>query len=709
MKKFILTFCMLFMANGFVNAGSLDLDSLIVKAKSGDAKSQNLLGAFYYEKKDYEKAYYWFKKATEQADGYAYYNLGQCYLYGRGIQRDTVQAMFWLKKAAEKELNVAYRLLGLCYLKGDGVPCDTIQAMSWFKKGAEKGDSECQDFLAEGYEYGCGIIQDDFKAIYWYQKAALQGWFWSGRKLVEMFERIAKSNNSKKTEYALSCMKEAAENGDVYEFQRALGIAYARGEGVVQDGKQADYWFGKIKEAYRIEEIGDLYEKGDEVPKDINKSLYWFTKAANQGNADSMKKLGLHYKKTDKAKSAYWFLKAAEKGNASAQNSIGCAYYNGEGVLQDYSQAFYWYQEAAKQHNTNAERNLKLFSKLSENLYRVGTKGNYALISNNRKVLLPPKYNAIGLMADNLIKFEDKSGYWGVVNNNGIVLIPTTRQYLSIGNYDNSTKSFSFTKKGYKGYCNSGGKELSIIKILPTIDEIKTRGSYSSIVKLLNGKANFYKVSKGGLYGLTDEEGKEVVPCEMTALESAGTGYLRYKLNGFWGLMNYQGKILIDTDRGYTSIGDYKSFNKRFSYTMNGYKGECNSLGQQISKIKVATQNPSTSVASSSSSSSSSSRTSSSSSSTSSTASSSSSGSSNSGNSTTTIHVEHHRDPVPMQQWQACFACGGMGTMGCDFCGGSGTKYIGDRLHRCSRCNGRGIIPCNVCYGNKGQYVTVYK
>lgn len=79
------------------------------------------------------------------------------------------------------------------------------------------------------------------------------------------------------------------------------------------------------------------------------------------------------------------------------------------------------------------------------------------------------------------------------------------------------------------------------------------------------------------------------------------------------------------------------------------------------------------------------------------------------GNSTKTIHVEHHRDPVPVQQWQACFACGGMGTMGCDNCGGGGTKYIGDRLHRCSRCNGRGIIPCNVCYGNKGQYITVYQ
>lgn len=82
---------------------------------------------------------------------------------------------------------------------------------------------------------------------------------------------------------------------------------------------------------------------------------------------------------------------------------------------------------------------------------------------------------------------------------------------------------------------------------------------------------------------------------------------------------------------------------------------------------------------------------------------------SNSGNTTSTVVIEHRRDPIPVQQWQACFACGGMGTMGCDFCGGSGTKYIGDNLRRCSRCNGGGIIPCNVCFGNKGKYITVYQ
>jgi len=213
---------------------------------------------------------------------------------------------------------------------------------------------------------------------------------------------------------------------------------------------------------------------------------------------------------------------------------------------------------------------------------------------------------------------------------------------------------------------------------------------YSEIQYLTD---HFIKVKKNNLYGLFSIEGKEIIPTEMTAIETAGNGYLRYKLNGFWGVMNYAGKIIINTDRGYTSIGDFKTFNKRFSYTMTGYKGECDATGRQISKIKMETPKQNTSVASSSGSSSSSS----------------SSSNSNSGNNTTTIHVEHHRDPIPVQQWQACFACGGMGTMGCDFCGGSGYKYIGDRLHRCSRCNTRGEIPCNVCYGNKGQYVTVYK
>jgi hypothetical protein len=37
----------------------------------------------------------------------------------------------------------------------------------------------------------------------------------------------------------------------------------------------------------------------------------------------------------------------AEQGDAKAQHNLGSAYHPGEGVLQDYKQAFKWYTKAA--------------------------------------------------------------------------------------------------------------------------------------------------------------------------------------------------------------------------------------------------------------------------------------------------------------------------------------------------------------------------
>lgn len=226
--------------------------------------------------------------------------------------------------------------------------------------------------------------------------------------------------------------------------------------------------------------------------------------------------------------------------------------------------------------------------------------------------------------------------------------------------------------------------------------DIWKNGEYSSINPTKNGTETYYIVTKNSHYGLVNATGQEIVPTELDKIEQCGKGFLRFKVNGYWGVMNYTGKIIIPTDRCYTKIGDYVSFTKRFAYEMDGYKGECNNLGVQVSKIKTGSGSTSSNSSTTTSSSKS-------------TASSSNKNSSASGSKTQTVVVEHRRDPVPFQQWQACFACGGMGTMGCDGCGGSGTRYVGDNLRRCSRCNGQGIIPCNICYGNKGQYITVYK
>lgn len=347
----------------------------------------------------------------------------------------------------------------------------------------------------------------------------------------------------------------------------------------------------------------------------------------------------------------------------------------------------------------NKIRKIRKQTDISNRIYYIIDENNKSGIINDKGNWIIPLGNSnsqFEKLGDIYIKYLN-NGFYSIVSIDGTEVIPSNRGYTNISNYNNSNKTFTFIMKGYSGICNIQGKEISKTKLALTADEIKNYGGYASISDMSNGNTKFWKVSKDGRYGLTNADGKEIVPTEMEALESAGSGYLRYKLNGFWGLMNYQGKVLIDTDRGYTFIGDYKTFNKRFAYTMNGYKGECDATGRQISKIKIEETKQSSSVSSSSGSVSSSSFTSSSSNS--------SSRSNNSGNNTTTVVVEHHRDPIPVQEWQECTVCWGSGT--CPDCSGHGNKYIGNNLRSCWRCGGRG--KCSSCSGQGGRYITVYR
>jgi hypothetical protein len=49
---------------------------------------------------------------------------------------------------------------------------------------------------------------------------------------------------------------------------------------------------------------------------------------------------------------------------------------------------------------------------------------------------------------------------------------------------------------------------------------------------------------------------------------------------------------------------------------------------------------------------------------------------------TQTVVVEHHRDPIPVQEWQQCTNYWDEGKVMClEECGGTGTYYVGNRLH----------------------------
>ena len=283
-----------------------------------------------------------------------------------------------------------------------------------------------------------------------------------------------------------------------------------------------------------------------------------------------------------------------------------------------------------------------------------------------------------------------KNGKYGAEDRNGNTIVPVEYDGIIyvVGCY--TCTSYSPVEAGFNvrkghsiGWYNKSGR-----CIIPYSRE------YKYIRKYDDGEyGTYYAFSKDGEGGICDRNGREMVSVKIDNISHIevcstykGTKryYLIFHVKNLCGIADANGKIVVYPEFEYN--GNQKRLESlistRVKTTNNPLSGNrhetlAEAEGRQSSSSYSLTNNN--------------------------TQNNSTQGQNN------TIVVEHHRDPIPVQEWQACFGCGGMGTMGCDNCGGSGTKYIGDRLHRCSRCNGQGIIPCNICYGNKGKYITVYR
>ena len=52
--------------------------------------------------KDDRQAVYWYRKAADQGNANAQYNLGVMYENGEGVAKDDKQAVYWYRKAADQ-------------------------------------------------------------------------------------------------------------------------------------------------------------------------------------------------------------------------------------------------------------------------------------------------------------------------------------------------------------------------------------------------------------------------------------------------------------------------------------------------------------------------------------------------------------------------------------------------------------------------------
>ncbi|MBR4902569.1 MAG: SEL1-like repeat protein [Victivallales bacterium] len=197
---------------------------ILKKAYDGKHKYQYILGETYYEgryvKQNFERAYFWFEKTTEEyiksfsnninnneeikcideirsalfylgvfndfgyyiqvnhekackyyemaaslGDTLALYNLGIHYRDGIGVIQDFSKSFDYLYEGAEKGNPSAQCEIGICYLEGRGTMKNIQAAIKWLTKATEKSSNDiAQCILGKLYLNGEGVPKDIKKA-----------------------------------------------------------------------------------------------------------------------------------------------------------------------------------------------------------------------------------------------------------------------------------------------------------------------------------------------------------------------------------------------------------------------------------------------------------------------------------------------------------------------------------------------------------------
>ena len=111
--------------------------------------------------------------------------------------------------------------------------------------------------------------------------------------------------------------------------------------------------------------VSMLFLLGKGVEADLDKAKFWGKKSAEQGNVAGQLLLGILYFCEENYTDGLKWLLAAERQSRkdsifadmvpALQCSLGELYYSGEGIEQNYEEAFKWYEKAAEQGDADAQ------------------------------------------------------------------------------------------------------------------------------------------------------------------------------------------------------------------------------------------------------------------------------------------------------------------------------------------------------------------
>ena len=129
------------------------------EAGQGNTEGQVIVARMHERRGEYAEAFEYFRRAAEQHNAEAQYELGSLYWLDNGeegtlrsshrVRQDYKEALKWYMKAAAQGYVDAQLNLGVMYARGYGVPKDQLEAAKWYRLAAEEGNVLAKEFLQE--------------------------------------------------------------------------------------------------------------------------------------------------------------------------------------------------------------------------------------------------------------------------------------------------------------------------------------------------------------------------------------------------------------------------------------------------------------------------------------------------------------------------------------------------------------------------------
>jgi TPR repeat protein len=294
-----------------------------------------------------------FTKYLQEAENHdveAQYQVGMCYLQGKGTLKLTREGIKWLERAAVRKHLKAMVQLAYCHFKGIGLPENPKEAYGWYKKAADLGSADAQYRIGSFFADGIVVEKDLKKAELYFNQAADQGNAEAKEALQKLSpaasqkaapaaiaapssDEVCKNGlrlaSEKKFEEAAKQFKIAAELGHA-EAQYQLGVLYFKGQGVIKDEKEAAQWYQKATahdHPLATYYYGSCLLHGKGVAKNQDEGLKLYFKAADKGVMAAQYYLGVYhaegkYVTRDLTKAREWLKKAADQGDADAKSLL---------------------------------------------------------------------------------------------------------------------------------------------------------------------------------------------------------------------------------------------------------------------------------------------------------------------------------------------------------------------------------------------------